>query len=354
MKRIKNRMPELPRKPERVLVIRTDRMGDVILSLPVLTALKESFPGVHVAMLLRPYTAGLVEGYPDVDEILLFEEPKNWKSLWRIRQWARWLQRHHFDTVLCLHPKPLLALMCYLAQIPHRVGTGYRAYSFLFNQKIYHHRKSGARHELEFNLDLSEKIGATLKKVTFKIPIPPPAHAAAERFLNENKISNQEKWVILHPGSGGSAKDWPLEKFVALSDRLQSEAGVKTIFTGGPDDAELLQQVMAHARFKPALWFGKSGLKELAALIRRASLFIANSTGPLHLAVALETRVIGFYCPIIPCLPRRWGPYGHLDSVLSPPVESCKKCTGKDCRHFNCMDLISVDAAFKMALKKLV
>lgn len=345
-------MPELL-KPQRVLVVRTDRLGDVILSLPVLTALKESFPGVHVAMLLRPYTAELIEGYPDVDEILLFGEPTKWQSFWRIQDWVRWLRRHHFDTVLFLHPKPLPALLAFLARIPCRVGTGYRAYSFLFNKKIFHHRKSGTRHELEFNLDLAEKIGARLKEVTFKIQIPPTAFAIADDFLKENHFSREQKLVILHPGSGGSAKDWPLEKFVALNDRLHSEAGVKTIVTGGPDEIELIQQAVGQMRFKPAVWSGSHGLKALAALIHQANLFISNSTGPLHLAVALGTPVIGFYCPIVPCLPRRWGPYGHADSVLTPPVEACQKCS-KNCRHFNCMDLISVDAALKLALEKLV
>lgn len=343
----------MPCKPQRVLVVRTDRLGDVILSLPVVTALKETYPGIHVAMMLRPYTAELVESYPDVDEILLFEEPKNYTSLWRIREWARWLQKHQFDTVLFLHPRPLPALLSFLAKIPCRVGTAFRAYSILFNQKIYHHRKSGTRHELEFNLDLAEKIGARLEQVSFKIHIPEPARATATTFLADNGISPGEKFAILHPGSGGSAKDWPLEKFVTLNDRLREKLGIKTVFTGGPAETDLLQQAVKLAKFKPRVWSGEHGLKALGALIQQAGLFVSNSTGPLHLAVAVGTPVIGFYCPIIPCLPRRWGPYGQLDSVLTPPVEACQKCTGKNCNHFNCMDLISVDAAFQMAREKL-
>ncbi len=338
---------------QKILVIRTDRLGDVILTLPVLSALKEAFKGVKTAMMLRPYTAELVEGHPDLDEIIILKhkEPQTFRETWRL---AQELKQKKFDAALVIHPTFKLALMCFLAKIPIRVGTGFRSYAFLFNQKVYHHRKKGEKHELDFNLDLALKIGAKPPDpIEFKIQIPEPATRTARVFIQELNLAPGQKWAIIHPGSGGSAKDWPLEKFAQLNDRLHSELGVMTVVTGGPDETELVMKLANMTVHKPQLWIGRRGLKELAALIREADLFISNSTGPLHLAVAVKTPVIGFFCPIVPCLPRRWGPYRQLDSVLMPPVAPCEKCTREKCKPGDCMELIEVEQAFQMAKEKL-
>lgn len=340
--------------PKRILVVRTDRLGDVILSLPVPIALKKSYPGVQISMLVQPYTAKIAAGHPAVDELLIYDNLPEKNKLRFIRQWARRLRQKQFDAVLVLHASFELALICYWAGIPVRVGTGFRAYAFLFNRKVFHHRKNAERHELDYNLDLVKKIGAEPGTVRFQIDIPEQAFVTAKNFLIQNKLTSQQKPVILHPGSGGSAKDWPLQKFAQLNDQLQKELGVKVIITGGPTEQDIIKNLISRCRHKPVGWSGSHSLKELAALIQQAGLFISNSTGPLHLAVAVETPVIGFYCPIIPCLPQRWGPYAQVDSVLMPPgVPHCKKCTFERCQYFNCMERIEVSQAMEMAGKKL-
>ncbi|MDZ7261737.1 MAG: glycosyltransferase family 9 protein, partial [candidate division KSB1 bacterium] len=256
-----------------------------------------------------------------------------------------------FDTAIVLHPTLRLALLVFLARIPIRVGTGYRLYSVLFNRRVFHHRKTGRRHELEYNLELAEKIGASLEKVEFKFFIPTSVQLRVEKLLTHLGIKPDDRVVALHPGSGGSARDWPLARFAELNDRLVSELRVKTIVTAGPGEENLVATVIRQSRIQPPQWMGN--LKELAALLKRANLLITNSTGPLHLAVAVGTEVIGFYCPIIPCLPSRWGPYGRPDSVLIPPLPPCKKCLNQNCAHYNCMDLIPVDEALALAKKKL-
>jgi lipopolysaccharide heptosyltransferase II len=338
---------------QKILVIRTDRLGDVILTLPVLSALKATFTGVKTAMMLRPYTAELVEGHPDLDEIILLnnKEPQTLRETWHL---AREIEQKNFDAALVIHPTFKLALICYLAKIPVRVGTGFRGYSFLFNRKVFHRRKKGDKHELDYNLELAFEIGARPPDpIEFKIQIPEPAIQTAGVFIKDLNLVSGQKWAILHPGSGGSAKDWPLDKFAQLNDRLQNELGIMTVVTGGPDETELVMKLANMTVHKPQLWIGRRGLKELAALIREADLFISNSTGPLHLAVAVKTPVIGFFCPIVPCLPRRWGPYRQLDSVLMPPVAPCEKCTREKCKYGDCMALIEVEQALQLAKDKL-
>lgn len=336
-----------------ILVIRNDRIGDVILSTPVLTALKQKFPHASVTMMLRPYTADVVSGHPDVDDLLLFDEKKEIRSFRDLWKWSTRLEKMKFDAVLVLHPTFYLALVIFMARIPIRIGTGYRFYSLLFNERIYHHRKTAQRHELEYNLELAEKIGASLTKVEFKFHISEDVDKKVDAYLQKLGITASEKFIVIHPGSGGSAMDWPLKKFAELNDRIIGELGFKIIMTGGPGEERIVSEVIEHTKFKSIKSIDQLTLKELGALLKKASLFIGNSSGPLHLAVAVGTPVVAFYPPITPCLPSRWGPYGHLDSVLMPPLKPCPKCTKLKCQHFNCMDLIEVETAIELVKRRL-
>jgi len=336
-----------PKQGRRFLIIRTDRIGDVVLSTPVLTAIRHSFPGCFIAMLLRPYTAEVVDGHPDLDLILL-EEPQ--QSLTALVQTIR---QPRFDTVLLLHPTARLALACRLAGIPHRFGTGYRAYSLLFNHRVYQHRKQNTLHEVDLNLKLAEAAGAHLDHVKFNLIIPELAARNVDLLLRQNGLSPQQPFVILHPGSGGSALNWPPPYFAKLATWLHQQRHLPIVITGTDAEEALITKIVQKAHCPVIRLDGKLSIKELTALLHRARLLITNSTGPLHLAVALGTEVIGLYCPIKACSPVRWGPYQRPDSVLVPEVPYCERCVQDGCRYLNCMELISVEQVLDLAEKKL-
>lgn len=340
-------------KNRRFLIVRTDRMGDVILSTPVLTAIKTSFPTAKTTMLIRQYTKELIFGHPDLDNILIDDPQQEFKGIWGFFKLTRKLKSNCFDVALILHPTFRLALACRLAKIPDRIGTGYRWYSFLFNKKVHQHRKNAGRHECDLNLELAEAAGAKIDKVSFKYYIPENALRRAASILSQKGIDKNAPLVVLHPGSGGSALDWPLQKFGELARKIQTDLGIHVVLTGSSSEAGLVSRVQKTAGNQCIRLDGQLATKELAAVLKRASLVVANSTGPLHLAVAVGTKVVGLYCPITPCRPERWGPYGHLDSVIMPPIEACKKCNSKKCRHSNCMGLISVDQVFERVKSKL-
>ncbi|MFZ5515791.1 MAG: glycosyltransferase family 9 protein [Candidatus Zhuqueibacterota bacterium] len=340
---------------KKILVIRTDRIGDVVLSTPVLTALKSRYPQSHVTMMVRPYTREIVEGHPDVDEILVFDE-RVLSDKVAYRSFVREIRNRRFDAAITVYPTFRLARLIYASKIPVRLGTGYRWYSILFNRRVYEHRKLSLRHELEYNLRMLQKIGVPYPEmIDFKFNVPESALQRARDWFTSNSIDpTRDKIVLVHPGSGGSALDWPLEKFAAFSDALNQIRDVKVILTGGPNEHEVVDKVYQLTQSRPMRAVGIFSIKEMAAFIRLSHLFVANSTGPLHIAVAVGTEVIGFFCPLVPCLPQRWGPYGRIaDSVLMPEVDACKKCTRKGCKNWNCMEMISVENAMHMAKNKL-
>src|SRR5512143_1441155 len=143
---------------DRILVVRTDRIGDVILTLPMAHVLKKQYPSSHVAMLIREYTAELVRLHTSVDALICDDAAGRPLAL---RHLVTELRKGKFDVVFHTHPRFRLALATWLAGIPLRVGTGYRWYAFLFNRRVYEHRKDAHRHELEYNLNLLREVGCT-------------------------------------------------------------------------------------------------------------------------------------------------------------------------------------------------
>jgi len=328
---------------EKFLLVRTDRIGDVILSTPVAVALKQHFPQARIFFLVRSYTKEIVECHPAVDGILVEEEFGNWfKALQRLRE-------ENFGTAIFLHPEAKWAVLSWLAGIPQRIGTGFRAYSVFFNRRVFEHRKVSRRHEVEYNLSLLRPLGIEKPEVKFLFTIPLEAEERIEALLANQGVDPNQPLVILHPGSGGSALNWPVQKFAQLADELFYQHKVRVVVTGVHSEKKLIDEFFRLTKAPVLRLDGQLSLKELGALLRRANLLIANSTGPLHLAVAMGTEVIGLYCPIRPCHPDRWGPYGKPTSVVMPPVGECQKCNPSRCPHYNCMDKISVKDVLKMA-----
>ncbi|MRR09338.1 hypothetical protein EG831_04515, partial [bacterium] len=145
--------------------------------------------------------------------------------------------------------------------------------------------------------------------------------------------------------------DWPLERFAELADRIREPGdgspGTAVVITLGPGEEPLRGRLEPLLKTKP-VWVSGLALPELAAVLSRARLVIANSTGPLHIAAAAGTRVIGLYCPIVPCHPKRWGPYGPGHAVIMPDgVDACRSCAGPGCAQYDCMGTITVERVYR-------
>ena len=143
---------------KRFLLIRTDRVGDTILTFPAVTALRNNYPEACISFLAQPYTVPLFEQYTGIDQLLSYEphgRHKGWKGLLKL---SSELQELNFDAAILFYPRPELAFALLKAKIPLRIGTGYRWYSFLMNRRIYEHRNDYRKHESEYNLSLLESL----------------------------------------------------------------------------------------------------------------------------------------------------------------------------------------------------
>ncbi len=340
----------------RILVIRTDRIGDVLLSTPVLSVLREQAPDSQIAALVSPYAAGAIDGHPALDEIIVDERSERHGGPGGFLRLVRDLRERRFDAVLVLHPTTRLALACRLAGIPVRIGTGYRAYGFLFNRRVYEHRRDARRHEVEYNLSLARALFGQAGEAAPEIHVPEAARRAVARRLRQWRVLPEDPLVLLHPGSGGSARNWPEGCFAELAERL-SRSGVRVVVTGSADERDLVGRVAGSLPESVIRVAGELDIKELAALLQASSLCVTNSTGPMHVAAAVGTPTVALFCPIKPCSPVRWGPFGGDHNVLLPAVPDCParhRCIGNACPHFDCMERISTNDVYEAVRGRLL
>ena len=331
--------------PKNILIVRTDRIGDVVLSLPMAAIIKKHFPKCKVTFLLRQYTKPLAENNPFIDEVITLIEENGKPSIGKNVA----LLKNKYDVCVVAYPTYTIGLILFLSSIKTRIGTGYRWYSFFFNKKVYEHRKYGERHELEYNVRLLQPLGineeVNEENVSFGISPSQENKEKVKNDLTSLGIDFSKQIITVHPGSGGSAVDLPIDKMKTIISSLSLEP-LEILITGSSSEKELCQSlVVNNSTINLA---GKYNLGELMALIDLSDLMIANSTGPIHIAAALGKHVIGFYPKFAAAAPKRWGPYTTRKKIFSPTID-CNNCTRKQCEKLNCMDSISAQEVAEMA-----
>jgi heptosyltransferase-2 len=298
----------------KILLIRSDRFGEFILTLPAIHAIREGLPKAEITLMANPYGAQLVKGSPDIDKIIEYDDSLC-SSLASTFKLAAKFRKISFDAVVIFNPKREFNIIAFLAGIPIRVGYD-RKWGFLLNRKIQDLKHLGLKHEVEFNLDLVKLLGIESRQVVFPIAIDKTDTDYIGDILAKEGLGNSAL-VAVHPWTSDSLKQWPIEYFIGLIKKIKKETGVKIILVGGKDEVFRADSFIREAGGGLINLVGKISLRQLAALFKRVSFLISNDSGPVHLAAAVNTRVIAiFRSDIAGKSSRRWGPYGSGHIVL--------------------------------------
>jgi heptosyltransferase-2 len=304
-------------------------------------------------MLVRRAVAPLLEGNEFVDEVILYDDDRS--CPFPHHRLVSELRSKHIDAAVVARPTPSVAWMIAHSRIPVRVGTGYRAYSFLFTHRVMEHRSEVQRHELEYNIRLLAPLGLNIDLADYRPSFGIHATSGSTDYVNDVLrsfgILPGDPLVILHPGSGNSARDWPVTRFADLGLALAA-TGTKVVITGSPADERKLNSLRFQLADKAVSLAGMLDLPRLAALLSRAQVFVSNSTGPLHLAVAMGTRAVSFYPPVRVMSAKRWGPYSpDAVALTGDGPEDCRNCSrGKHC---SCVETITLDTALQAVTRQL-
>lgn len=334
----------------KILIVRTDRIGDLILTLPMIDVVKAEYPQARVSMLVQSYTKDLVEKNSKLDHVVTYDGVRGLKEF---RSFVQTLKEYQFTAAIVVYPRFLLALAVWCARIPVRVGTGYRWYSFLFNRKIYEHRKHAQKHEAEYNVSLLKAIGCNMPaQVKSTLELPEDDITLGISVRRQLGIRDRDILIVLHPGSGGSARDWRKERFVELARKLR-QMDFSVVISGTEREKELVSYVAQHGGEGCIPFVSTLSLRVFAAFLKTSQCVVANSTGPLHIAAAVGTPVVGFYPPVKVMSPVRWGPLTEKKRVFVPDPARCPRCKGTPCQGNDCMDQIEVDEVLRAILELL-
>lgn len=326
----------------RILVSRTDRIGDVLISTPVLESLRERYPASYLAVMVSPYTKDLVEGNPYVDEVVVFDKDKI-TGLRKTLAFSRQLSQKAFDVAVILHPTVRVHLLCFLAGIKERIGYN-RKTPFLLTKTIPHKKQEGVKHELEYNYDLLKLVGVSEVNHRLYMPIRPSSEEFVEDLLRKEGMSREDRIVAVSPAASCISRRWSIRKFAEVIDRLEDSCGVKVVIVADTIHKFIAQELVRLSRTAPKDFSGRLNLSQLASLFRRSALVISNDSGPVHMAVAVGTPVISIFGRNQPGLsPKRWGPLGASDVVLHKKTD-CSVCLAHACENdFKCLEAITVE-----------
>jgi ADP-heptose:LPS heptosyltransferase len=291
---------------KRVIISRTDSIGDVVLTLPLAGIIKERMPGTEVLFLGQSYTQPVVEACEYVDQFIDWSEKPD-------------LAKLDADAIMHVFPNREVASAAKQARIPMRIGSSRRWFHLTTcTDRIWLKRSGSPLHEAQLNLQLLAPlmgpVELDLKEISTLVGLKAPQGPG---ICDPNKYS-----VVVHPLSKGSAREWGMENFTQLITLLDPDR-FEVLVTGTQAEREKTQLPFELPNVKDLM--GKQTLKELIGLLGEADGIVACSTGPLHIAACLGSSAIGIYAPLTPIHPRRWAPLG-VDTKVFFTERACRDC----------------------------
>lgn len=325
-------------KPKNILIVRTDRVGDVILSTPVIKNLRAYFPQAHIAFMCRPYTKDILEGNPALDEVIVYDKYGKHRSFWSTLRFAFSLRKKKFDWAIVLHPTNRAHMVTFLAKIPFRIGWD-RKMGFLLTKQIDHKKQEGLKHESEYTLDILRELNIPILDRQLHFPVSESAHEKVEGVLKDRGVSSEEKIITVHPSASCPSKRWPQNYFSQLISALKEKLSLKIAVITARGEEQFAQSIIDNCDVIDLR--GELSLSEVGALLKRSMIFISNDSGPVHIASALGVPVISIFGRKNPGLsPMRWKPLGDNSYYLHKDV-GCSICLAHDCdKEFLCLKSI--------------
>jgi lipopolysaccharide heptosyltransferase II len=353
--------------PRRILLIRLDLIGDLVLSLTVLRLLKRTYPEAEIDLLAVPSSAKVAATDPDLAEIIAYD-PNVWRrpqALFQLQHWRtafallRHLRARQYDLAVSVFGN-WAAIFTVLSGVKRRVGFGRESYPGFMTDDVpgRHWDPGDHKHEVDYCLELAQAAGATIQPED-RIPhlhVDPKASQEIELLLRQEGIQADAPLIACHVSSNnGQSKRWPIPYWARLMDRLIGEDGAAVVLTGAPADLPIIEDVTQRMRERPINLAGKTSLPQLAALLQRADLLITGDSGPMHIAGAVGTPLIALHGPTDPA---HSGPISPTATVLRSDIwcSPCYNATGSaDCRFYTtqCMKNITPKQVLDVVHQKL-
>lgn len=335
----------------KVLLVRLDNLGDVLLNTPAFHAVKAALPEASLSLLTSPVGAQVGRLHPDIDRVLVYQAP--WVDPWqklpqdsqREQQMIARLKAEQFDGAIIFtsfrQSSLPAAYLCYLADIPLRVAASLDGSGSLLTTR--YKPPEHVVHEVERGLALVGTIGIATDEQDLVLQVPASATREAELYLVSHGFNQRRPLVVVHPGCSMPARTYPWEMYAEVIRLLVARLNASVVITGAEDERELVTRVRDNVpepyRARTLAMASELAFPALCALIQQADLLITNNTGPMHIAAALKTPVVALFALTNP--PEQWGPWRVAHRQLYHEVP-CRLCYSRVCPYNQeCLRLVS-------------
>ena len=296
----------------KILIVRNDKLGDFILSFPVYSFLKSTIPNCKIHVLVPKYTQVIAESYPWIDRVIT--DPGSAAPLSQQFKLLKILRKQKYDSVITLFSTTRIAIISLLSGIKYRLAPSTKIAQIFYNHRLIQRRSRSLKPEYEYNLDLAKQFLSDHGYTSLNIPKPPflqysedEISLIREEFCKQYKLDINSKFIFIHPGTGGSATNLNLEQFAELARNLNTDTRYTLVITAGPNEFEYANKLSLLLEDIPhRVYLSNKGLVYFSKIIQLCDLFISGSTGPLHIAGALNRPTAAFYQRRRSATPLRW------------------------------------------------
>jgi heptosyltransferase-2 len=333
---------------KRVVVRGTNWVGDSVMTVPALRALRRVLPHANITLAIRPGAKGIFSEADFIDDVLVYDRKNAFSVIPQVREW----RRRKFDLAVLFQNAFEAALIPFLAGVPFRLGYATESRQALLTHPLELPDWRSSRHEVFYYLYLVTALEQMLfgtssiceAEPDASIQISETRKAEAGDLLRAYGIREEDAVVAICPGSVNSrAKRWPAEAYAALADRL-IESRRRVLLIGSREEAEVSKEVMSRMRYEPVVLTGKTTLDQVTAVLATVDLIVTNDTGPAHIGAALDRPTLVIFGPTNPLTTR---PFSPAAEILRHPPE-CAPCMLRDCPiDHRCMTAITVDEVFE-------
>jgi ADP-heptose:LPS heptosyltransferase len=339
----------------RVLLVRLDNLGDVLLTTPGFRAIRQALPEAHLALLAGSAGCDIGRLDPDIDETILYHAP-NEDVYFQLpqdpgREFAavEALREHDFDAAVIFTSYKQSALpaayLCYLASIPIRTAGSFEGPGSLLTHRHRYEETVPLKHETLRGLELTRSLGFPPVEPEMVLVPREEDEEGAARLLERHAV---ESFVLVHPGASASSRAYPPERYREVIEGLAAQSGLPVLVTGGPDEEDLTHHVAGSSGIALG---GETSFGEFAALTGRAAVVVTNNTGTTHIASALKRPVVTVFAGTNP--PEQWGPWRTPNRLLTHPVP-CAPCYKRVCPiGHECLTGIAPETVVGAALRLL-
>ncbi|MBN1222613.1 MAG: lipopolysaccharide heptosyltransferase II [Candidatus Aminicenantes bacterium] len=335
-----------PAAIQKILLIRLRRIGDVVMTTPAVTLLRQRFPKAEITYIVDEPYRDLVEGHPSLDRVIILPRKMRVKDFFRH---IRRIRKSRYDVLVDFHGGPRASLLSLFSRAKRKLGYRIKYKHFIYDITVPREPQEGFMHSVESHISLIKAMGVSSDSLP-SMSLPPVKKPEVDKIraiLIENRCEGHQI-VALHIGAGNRFRDWGTEKIAALTNLLSQLSKVKIVLIGSQEDRRGEEEIFKRSKASLVSLVNRLNLRELKELISVSSLFVGPDSGPMHIAATTKTPVVAIFGPT---LAEHFGPWMAKATVIAKDLD-CRPCRQRHCIYedFRCLMSITPEEVYRACL----